>query len=183
MTMSLLPRVLPFASLCLVDLHGCCWPICQSLALILPLLRLPHFLIELWSWEWVNGQLLLGLSSECSFSCSTGEQGVLPLVSACAVPWEKCAGLRAGHLPGHGTLGAARELLIGVSLNGNLILLYHWIALCNVVASHRFNIKLTYELLFWEWTILKINNALEIQLVTLHCVGLGNWMSDIFVSL
>lgn len=62
MTMSLLPRVLPFASLCLVDLHGCCWPICQSLALILPLLRLPHFLIELWSWEWVNGQLLLGLS-------------------------------------------------------------------------------------------------------------------------
>lgn len=125
MTMSLLPRVLPFASLCLVDLHGCCWPICQSLALILPLLRLPHFLIELWSWEWVNGQLLLGLSSECSFSCSTGEQGVLPLVSARAVPWEKCAGLRAGHLPGHGTLGAARELLIGVSLNGNLILLYH----------------------------------------------------------
>lgn len=55
MTMSLLPRVLPFASLCLVDLHGCCWPICQSLALILPLLRLPRFLIELWSWEWVNG--------------------------------------------------------------------------------------------------------------------------------
>lgn len=63
--------------------------------------------------------------SECSFSCSTGEQGILPLVSARAVPWEKCAGLRAGHLPGYGPLGAARELLIGVSLNGNLILLYH----------------------------------------------------------
>lgn len=35
--------------------------------------------------------------------------------------------------------------------------------------------------LFQERIVLKISNVLEVQLVTLQCVGLGSWISDIFV--
>lgn len=71
-----------------------------------------------WMDEWIAAAWPELLSVLPAVAQGAGDS---PLVSACAVPWERCAGLRVGH----GPLGAARQLFIGITLNGNLTLLYH----------------------------------------------------------